>query len=115
MPGLARRAKGGGAGLAKGGTGYGRHGARKAPAKGKGGHCTARRRAGLACPRRAAAGRIEEREGRPATGRQGAKGGACAVPLHGEALGKRKAPHGAGLVRGRIDRGLFTGGGLEAA
>lgn len=69
----------------------------------------------LACPRWAAAGRIEER-GR-AAGKAAARGsgGACAVPLHGEALRQRKAPHGAGLVRGGICRGLFTGGGLKAA
>ena len=62
LPCLARRGKGGGAGLAKGGTGYGRHGAR---------------------------------------------GGACAVPLHGEALRQRKAPHGAGLVRVDGRRGFM--------
>jgi hypothetical protein len=91
---------------AKGGTGYGRHGARE-PGKGACRRSQAARadggrtgqRAGIACPRRGGTGRTEEREGRAAQGRHGAKGGACAVPLHGEALGKRKAPHGAGLVR----------------
>ena len=89
----------------QGRAGKGRHGAREA----------AKRRRGKACPRRPRNIPKGEREGPTGKAAAKAKGGACAVPLHGEALGKRKAPHGAGLIGEGISRRLFTGGELEAA
>ena len=89
----------------KGGTGQGkRQRDRAADGRRPGSPAAAVARTGRrglsACTRRAAAGRTEEREGRAAQGRHGAKGGANAGRLHRAELGKRKAPHGAGLVTG---------------
>lgn len=111
LPGGARAA---GRGLprparSKGGTGQGKGQQRgRAPDVAR---ADGRRRGLSACPMGAGKGRTGERgraDGKPpARG----KGGACAVPLHGEALGKRKTPLAAGLVREGIDRPLFTGRG----
>jgi len=49
----------------------------------------------------------------PGTPLRGFKG-ACAARLHGCELGKRKAPHGAGLVRLTGRRGIMPGAGAAA-
>lgn len=109
--GLPRPARG------KGGTGQGKGRQRDRAADGRQGRTglqaadVARtgRRGLSACPRRGGNGRTGQRgraDGkRPARG----KGRANAGPLHGVALGKRKAPGLPGLVRKGIGRGLITG------
>lgn len=88
----------------KGGTGQRKGRQRDRAADGRqgrtGSQAAAGRRGGLACPRRGGNGRTGQR-GRAAgkAAARGKPGGANAGRLNGAELGKRKAPHGAGLVR----------------
>jgi len=97
LPCLFRRGGRQGEGVGKPRHGKGRHGAREA----------AGRQTDLACARRGGTGPGRERgraDGKPAAA---GRGGACAARLHGCELGKRKAPHGAGLVRFTGRRGFM--------
>jgi len=89
-------------------------GSRRTGLAAHGSHAAARAADGAAsCPaltRRGGTGRKGERgraDGKPAAA---GRAGACAARLNGCELGKRKAPHGAGLVRFTGRRGIMPAG-----
>jgi hypothetical protein len=119
LPCLSRRGGRQGEGVGKPRHGKGRHGAREAAGRGNvrawitSGGRTARAdgaESGLASARRGGTGRKGERGRADGKAALKANAGACAARLHGCELGKRKAPHGAGLVRFTGRRGIMPAG-----